>query len=82
MDSEQIERDMQEIFDNVFLDKVVIRRNLNAKEVPEWDSLLHISLVVAVEEHFKIRFRTGEIEGTNNVGEFMDLIGRHLQRNK
>ena len=82
MTAEQIATDMQEIFDNTFLDKVEVRRDLSAKEVPEWDSLLHITLVVAVEQHFKIRFRTGEIEATKNVGEFMDAIAAHLQRAK
>lgn len=44
----------------------------------EVDSLLHISLVVAVEEAFGIRFRVDEVEATRNVGDFVDLIIRRL----
>jgi len=44
--------------------------------VPEWDSLIHITLLVAVERAFKVRFRVGEVEATTNVGEFADLIVR------
>lgn len=65
---------LQGVFDNVFLEPVCLSAELSAKEVDEWDSLLHISLVVAVEKEFGVRFRVGEVEGTKNVGEFADLI--------
>ena len=68
---------LQSIFDGIFLDDVVVTPELSANDVEEWDSLLHISLVVAVEEAFGIRFRVGEVEATRNVGDFVDLI---LQR--
>ncbi|MCO6509336.1 MAG: acyl carrier protein [Aridibacter famidurans] len=75
--TEVLER-LQEIFDDIFLDEVVVTPELSAKEVEEWDSLLHISLVVSVEEAFDVKFRVGEVEGTGNVGEFADLILRRL----
>lgn len=65
---------LQSIFDDVFLDEVVVTPDLSANDVEEWDSLLHISLIVAVEEVFKVRFRVGEVEATKNVGDFADLI--------
>jgi acyl carrier protein len=69
---------LQTIFDDVFLDPVVVTPELTAKDVPEWTSLLHISLVVAVETAFNVRFRVGEVEATKNVGELADLIVRRL----
>ncbi len=69
---------LQEIFDDVFLEQVVVTRDLSAKDVEEWDSLLHISIVVIVEERFGIKFRVGEVESTRNVGDFVDLILRRL----
>ena len=65
---------LQEVFDEVFLDKVVVTPELTAKDVPEWDSLLHVSLVLAIEQAFGIRFRVGEVEGAKNVGELAELI--------
>jgi acyl carrier protein len=65
---------LQSIFDELFLEEVVVTPELSAKDVEEWDSLQHISLVVAVEEKFNIKFRVGEVEATQNVGEFTDLI--------
>lgn len=70
---------LQSIFDNIFLDEVVVTRELSAHDVEEWDSLLHISLVVAVEEAFGIKFRVGEVESTRNIGDFVDLIVRRLE---
>jgi acyl carrier protein len=69
---------LQLIFDDVFLEPPKLTPQLTAKEVPEWDSLLHISLLLAVEKAFGIRFRVGEVEGTKTVGEFADLIARRM----
>ena len=65
---------LQIIFDELFFDEVSVTPELSAHDVEEWDSLLHISLVVTIEEVFKIRFHVGEVEATKNVGEFADLI--------
>jgi acyl carrier protein len=71
---EEILARLQSIFDDVFFDEVVVTPELSAHDVEEWDSLLHISLVVAVEEAFGIRFRVGEVETTKNVGELARVI--------
>jgi acyl carrier protein len=65
---------LQTIFDTTFLDPVVLTPATSAKDVPEWDSLKHISLVMMVEKEFSVRFRVGEVETTKNIGEFADLI--------
>ncbi len=69
---------LQPIFDTIFLDPPTLIPELTAKDVPEWDSLIHISLLVAVEKAFNIRFRVGEVESANNIGKFADLIGRRM----
>jgi acyl carrier protein len=77
MSTEVLEK-LQAVFDDVFVDPVKITRELTAKEVEEWDSVVHVSLVVAVEEAFGVKFRVGEVEGTKHVGDFVDLITRRL----
>jgi len=67
---------LQPIFDDLFMEKVNLTPELTADEVEEWDSLVQISLVMMVEQKFKIRFRVGEVQTTKNVGEFADLIAR------
>ena len=69
---------MQPVFDEVFMDQVELTPTLTAKDVPEWDSLIHINLVLAVEKRFGVRFGVGEVEATRNVGEFADLIVKRL----
>jgi acyl carrier protein len=69
---------LQAIFDDLFLEPVSLTPALSAKDVPEWDSLMHISLLVAVEKAFTVRFRVGEVETTRNVGEFADLILKRM----
>jgi acyl carrier protein len=69
---------LQSIFDDLFLEPVHLTPATSAADVPEWDSLTHISLVLAVEKAFALRFRVGEVENTKNIGEFADLIARRL----
>lgn len=75
---EEVLARLQLIFDDLFLDDVTVTPELSARDVEEWDSLLHISLVVTIEEVFGIKFRVGEVEATENVGEFADLIVRRI----
>jgi acyl carrier protein len=75
MQTEVITR-LQPIFDDLFMEKVVLTPELTADDVEEWDSFLQISLVMSIEQKFHIRFRVGEVENTKNVGEFADLIAR------
>lgn len=69
---------LQTVFDKVFLDPIQLTPNMSAKDVSGWDSLTHISLVVAVEKEFGVRFRVGEVEATRNIGQFADLIAKRM----
>jgi len=64
---------LRDVFDN---QRVVATPDLSAKDVPEWDSFNHINIVAAAELRFNVKFRTSEIEGLRNVGEFAALIER------
>jgi acyl carrier protein len=60
------------------VDGLVLTPELTARDVERWDSFNHILLVVAVEQAFGIKFDTGEIDGLENVGQFMDVIERKV----
>jgi len=79
MNQTEVIAKLQTVFDDVFLEPVAVTPTLSAKDVPEWDSLTHISLLVSVEKAFAVRFRVGEVEQARNVGEFADLILKRLQ---
>lgn len=79
MEQSEVIAKLQTIFDTVFLEPVVLTPAISAKDVPEWDSLAHISLMVAVEKAFGVHFRVGEVENAKSVGEFADLIVKRMQ---
>ena len=72
---------LQTVFDEIFIEPPTLTPELTARDVPEWDSLIHISLLLAVEKAFAVRFRVGEVESTKNVGEFAHLIARRMTEN-
>lgn len=70
-----IENDLTEVFRDVFENpSIEIRSETTAGDIANWDSLMHVQLMVAVERKFGIRFAAGEIEKLQNVGEMMKLI--------
>ena len=64
-----------DLFDD---DTLVLTPELTAAHVPEWDSFNHINLIVAVEQRFKIKFQTAELEALHTVGHLADLIQTKL----
>lgn len=67
---------MREVFDD---DTLEIGPTTSAEDVPGWDSQAHITLIVATEVNFGIRFRTAELEGLKNVEELVQLIARKCE---
>jgi acyl carrier protein len=67
------------VFRDVFDDpELTISPTTTAHDVDDWDSLMHIQLLVATEAAFGVRFNTGEVAALKNVGEMVDLIVRRL----
>jgi len=80
MTKDEIRKSLTEVFREVFdNDALVLRDETNADDIEEWDSYMHINIVVATEMRFGIKFQTAEIEALRNVGEFVDLIYRKSQ---
>jgi len=78
-DDAEIRTRMTAIFRDLFDDEsIVIRDEMTAADVDEWDSYNHINLVLAVEKSFAVRFTTSEIGNLANVGEFIGLVKTKL----
>lgn len=45
-----------------------------ASEVPGWDSMAHVAVVVEAECRFGIQFQTEEVEALQSVGELVRAI--------
>ena len=75
MNTDQILSELTDIFRTVLDDDtLVLRPETTAAEIPGWDSMNHITIVVEAEQHFGIKVRTSEIEALRNVGDFVSLI--------
>ena len=80
MTENEIRTKLNETFRDVFDDQTLeITPEMTAADVEEWDSLSHISLIVAVEKAFRVRFTTGEVQALANVGDFLALIGSKVR---
>lgn len=68
-------KDLLPIFRDVFEnDEIVISETTVAADIPEWDSLNHIYLVVAIEKHFKVKFTTHQIQSWQCVGDVLNQL--------
>jgi len=66
---------LTEVFRDVFGDDdIVLRPEFSADDVPGWDSLTHVRLLVTIERKFKIKFTVPEVRELKNVGELARLI--------
>ena len=71
----EIDARLTEVFREVFDDpKLEIEDHYTANEIPAWDSVAHVNLIVGIEEAFGIRFSTGEIASFSCVGDVKKSI--------
>lgn len=79
MQESEIYQRLTKIFHDVLDDdSIVLTPELTASDVKEWDSFNHINLIVAIEQAFKIKFQTAELESMKNVGHLVALIEKKL----
>jgi acyl carrier protein len=57
-------------------DDIELIESTVAADVPEWDSLNHIYLVVAIEKQFKIKFTTHQIQSWQCVGDVLNELNK------
>lgn len=66
---------LQEIFDDILEEEYEINVETKRDEVPGWDSLATINLVVAIEEEFGIKIKIEEVESSfKDIKSIIQLI--------
>jgi acyl carrier protein len=53
---------------------MITRDEITAADVTGWDSFKQIETIMAIEEHFKIKINTREVDGLMNVGDSADVV--------
>ena len=75
MTREEVYERINAVFADVFDDdELTVNDETTAADVDGWDSLMHITLIDAVEEEFDISFDMKTIVKLKNVGEMVDKI--------
>jgi len=68
---EEINEVFQEVFEDEDLD---VRAQTSARDIDDWDSLMHVNLILAVESRFDVRFTSTEVAALKDVGELVELV--------
>ena len=80
MNREEVFIQLKEVFQDVFDDEdIEIGELTSTDDIEEWDSLTHITLVVAVEKEFHIKLNMREVNNMKNVGEMVSMILERME---
>lgn len=81
MDHAVITEKLTTIFRTVFNDDTIVLRNdLTANDVGNWDSLTHMLMIGEVEKTFLIKFKLKELGKMDNLKNLVDLIELKLAK--
>ncbi|MFA5143716.1 MAG: acyl carrier protein [Candidatus Omnitrophota bacterium] len=65
----------REVFDD---NSIEIRPEMTANDVDGWDSFSHVTLIVAIETRFNIKFTRKELLTFKNVGDLIKGIEQKI----
>ena len=75
MEREQIFSKLTVVFQSFFDDDSIrLNDGTSAKDIDEWDSLTHITLLSEIEDAFNIHFEMKDVTKMKNVGELVEKI--------
>ena len=70
---QQVNEVFREVFDD---EELTVTSETTAADVPGWDSLMHVRLIIAVEKAFQVRFSSSEVASLKDVGDLIELLGK------
>lgn len=65
---------LQKIFRSAFSTELEIDLQTTKDNLPDWDSINHLNLIVELEDTLGIQFQPDEIESMKSVKVIMELI--------
>lgn len=72
---DELTKVFEEVFDQGGLK---LSPETTANDIEGWDSMSHVTMLMAVEDHFKIEFKPYEIANLVNVGALIALVEKKL----
>lgn len=80
MNRNEIVEKLTNVFHEVFNDNgIILRDEMTAADVENWDSLTHMLMITKVEEVFGIKFKLKELNKLKMVGDLISTIESKLQ---
>lgn len=75
LNERQVYERLNDVFSDVFDDEdIEVDASTVSDDIEDWDSMMHITLIGAVEDEFGVRFKMGEVSTMKNVGEMVKII--------
>ena len=73
------ENHVLEVLNRIFKEKlcdqtVEINLDTTADDILEWNSLKHLVIILAIENHFQIKFNPIQLSNMQNIEEMIDII--------
>ena len=79
MDRIEIMQRLNALFREVFDDEdIQLCDETTADDIAEWDSMMHLNLIVAIEGEFGMKFTMIEVVEMNSIGDMVGVIGGKL----
>ena len=72
----QLQEIFRSIFENPFLE---LTSTTSAKEIPNWDSMNHVSLISEIESYFDVEFDLDDLIEMNNVASILNALSTKLK---
>jgi acyl carrier protein len=81
MSEKELYRRLNAVFQDVFDDdSIEVGPDTTADDIEDWDSLEHITLIAAIEDEFRMKFKMSEVSTMKDVGEMVSIIAQRARR--
>ncbi len=75
VETTSVHEQLEEVFRAVFNDDSIrLEDGTTAKDIPGWDSVAHINLMLSIEQSFNVQFRGDQFSKFENIGELKAFL--------
>ena len=72
-----LEKYKQAFVDSLSIDQKLLNKDLKYNDIPEWDSIGHMTLMSDLEEKFKINIDTDDIVDFSSFKKGMEILQKY-----
>jgi acyl carrier protein len=76
--TDEIRTKLTTVFQKVLGSTVQLRDDMKPGDLPDWDSVAHVTILMAAEKEFKVKFKAAEIAAAGSVGDLVERIRTKL----